>query len=74
MAGCGTKCLNTNWFLNPRNAKRKIGASRQDYNQARPYSASGYVPPEEFAAQFQEGGSTEADALMFCGRTQPICL
>jgi len=45
------ECLNENWFTDLADAREKIVAWQQDYNQARPHSALGYRTPEEFAAQ-----------------------
>ena len=45
------ECLNTNWFLSLDDAKRKIEAWREHYNESRPHTALGYVPPREFAQQ-----------------------
>lgn len=44
------ECLNANWFLNVADARRKILAWRQDYNEQRPHSALGYRTPSEYAA------------------------
>lgn len=46
------ECLNANWFENLSDARRKIEAWRQDYNQRRPHSALAYRTPEEFAKQW----------------------
>jgi putative transposase len=43
------ECLNAQWFLSLREARRIVEAWRQDYNQARPHSALGYLTPVEFA-------------------------
>jgi len=45
------ECLNTNWFLSLDDAKRKIEAWREHYNESRPHTALGYVSPREFAQQ-----------------------
>lgn len=45
------ECLNEHWFADLKEAREKIEAWRQDYNQRRPDSALGYRTPEEFAAQ-----------------------
>lgn len=44
------ECLNANWFATLADARRKIEAWREDYNQERPHSGLGYMPPREFAA------------------------
>lgn len=43
------ECLNANWFTSLSDARRKIEAWRQDYNQQRPHSSLNYLPPAEFA-------------------------
>ncbi|HEV2716788.1 MAG TPA: IS3 family transposase [Terriglobales bacterium] len=43
------ECLNANWFTSLSDARRKIEAWRQDYNQERPHSSLDYLPPAEFA-------------------------
>ncbi len=45
------ECLNVNWFANLWDARRKISAWRNEYNQRRPHSSLGYLTPAEFAAQ-----------------------
>ena len=42
------ECLNTSWFWNLWDARRKIAAWREEYNRRRPHSALGYMTPEEF--------------------------
>ena len=43
------ECLNTNWFVNLADARRKIETWRKEYNEERPHSSLGYRTPEEFA-------------------------
>ena len=45
------ECLNVSWFQNLFDARRKIAAWRQDYNEERPHSSLGYRTPREFAEQ-----------------------
>jgi putative transposase len=45
------ECLNTNWFLSLDDARRKIEAWREHYNESRPHTSLGYVPHREFAQQ-----------------------
>jgi putative transposase len=52
------ECLDRHWFVGLNDARQTIEAWRQDYNRARPHSALGYRPPEEFRRVF------EATALM----------
>ena len=42
------ECLNTSWFWNLFDARRKITAWQQDYNLERPHSSLGYRTPAEF--------------------------
>ena len=43
------ECLNVNWFTSLSDARRKIEAWRQDYNEQRPHSSLNYLPPAKFA-------------------------
>ena len=43
------ECLNAHWFLSLDDAKAKIGAWRDDYNETRPHSALVWATPAEFA-------------------------
>jgi len=43
------ECLNANWFVTLADARRKIEAWRQDYNEERPHSSLGYLAPRQFA-------------------------
>jgi putative transposase len=43
------ECLNASWFGNLWDARRKIAAWKEEYNEERPHSALGYVAPREFA-------------------------
>ena len=44
------ECLNTSWFLSLNDAKSKIEAWHTEYNTLRPHSATGNIPPAEFAS------------------------
>jgi putative transposase len=48
------RTLNANWFLSLADARRKIGAWRKDYNEQRPHSSLGYLPPCQFAQAAME--------------------
>lgn len=50
------ECLNTNWFLSLDDARCKIEAWREHYNQSRPHTSLGYVPPSVFAQQAAGNG------------------
>jgi putative transposase len=41
-------CLNMHWFLSLTDAKRTIEEWRQDYNEVRPHSSLGGLPPAEY--------------------------
>ena len=43
------ECLNENWFTNLQDAREKIEHWRSDYNEVRPHSSLGNLPPMEFA-------------------------
>ena len=46
------KCFNASWFGKPpRQARRKIGSWRREYNENRPHRALGERTPNEFACQ-----------------------
>jgi len=44
-------CLNDHYFHNLAHARAVIAEWRRDYNEARPHSAIGRIPPAEFAAR-----------------------
>jgi len=46
------ECLNTNWFVNLWEARRRIQLWRDDYNNQRPHSSLGYLTPSQFADAF----------------------
>src|SRR5882757_8777495 len=48
------ECLNTNWFLSLDDARRKIEAWREHYNESRPHTSLNYVPPSEFCSTGRE--------------------
>jgi putative transposase len=43
------ECLNASWFGNLFEARRKIAAWKEEYNEERPHSALGYLAPRAFA-------------------------
>lgn len=43
------ECLNEHWFETLSQARSTIASWRQDYNQVRPHSSLGRIPPAEFA-------------------------
>lgn len=48
------ECLNTHWFLSLEDAQEKIEQWRIDYNELRPHSSLGNVPPNEFRMKQSE--------------------
>ena len=56
------ECLSQHWFLDLEDAKRTLEAWRLDYNNHRPHSALGQMPP----AQFRGGGDFTQ------GRIEPL--
>jgi putative transposase len=47
------ECLNTSWFWNLFDARRKVAAWKNEYNRRRPHSSLGYRTPEEFAQEWK---------------------
>lgn len=45
------ECLNAHWFLSLQDAREKIEAWRKEYNEFRPHSSLGDIPPKEFAVK-----------------------
>ncbi|WP_036186300.1 IS3 family transposase, partial [Marinobacterium lacunae] len=45
------ECLNRHWFRTLDEARVEVDLWRKHYNQVRPHSALGYVPPEQYANQ-----------------------
>lgn len=43
------ECLNTNWFINLKQAREVIEDWREDYNQVRPHSSLNNLTPAEYA-------------------------
>ncbi len=54
------ECLNLHWFLSLEDAKEKIEAWRQYYNETRPHSALQWESPAHFARQALPKASSEA--------------
>ena len=54
------ECLNLHWFLSLDDAKAKIEAWRQYYNETRPHSALQWESPAHFARQALQKASSEA--------------
>ena len=45
------ECLNEHWFTSLADARSEIGRWSRDYNETRPHSSTGRIPPATFAAQ-----------------------
>jgi Integrase core domain len=45
------ECLSVSWFENLCDARRKIAAWQDEFNEKRPHSALGYQTPAQFARQ-----------------------
>jgi transposase InsO family protein len=56
MARLRAECLDAEVFYNVADAKVKLKLFRHYYNQERPHSALGYVPPAQFAQQIKSHG------------------
>lgn len=54
------ECLNLHWFLSLDDARTKIEAWRQYYNETRPHSALQWESPAHFARQALQKASSEA--------------
>jgi putative transposase len=74
------ECLNANWFENLADARRKIEAWREDYNQARPHSSLAYRTPAEFARAWtpspsliviEQSGASVKDSLRRAEAARP---
>ena len=56
--------LNEHWFESLVEARRAVVAWRQDYNQVRPHSSLGRIPPAQFAEQHRQRAGDAARSLM----------
>lgn len=48
------ECLNMHWFRSLREARFEIETWRRDYNEVRPHSSLGRIPPATFAARMAD--------------------
>ena len=48
------ECLNEQWFETLAQARQEIARWRRDYNEVRPHSAIGRIPPAQFAATHRQ--------------------
>ena len=57
------ECLNDHYFHSLAHARAVIAEWRRDYNEARPHSSLGRIPPAEFAARHRLATATEQNVL-----------
>jgi putative transposase len=58
------ECLNEHWFQTLAQARAAIATWRQDFNEVRPHSSLGRIPPARFAEQHrQRAGDAARDQL-----------
>jgi putative transposase len=50
------ECLNEHWILSLEDAQEKVDTWRENYNQDRPHSSLGNLPPAEFALRASSSG------------------
>jgi putative transposase len=48
------ECLNEHWFMSLAEARIEAARWRKDYNEVRPHSSVGRIPPSKFAAQHRQ--------------------
>jgi len=51
------ECLNEHWFLSLEDACEKVERWRRDYNENRPHSSLGNIPPDEYANRSLRAGT-----------------
>lgn len=54
------ECLNEHWFTSLAQARDVIAAWRRDYNEVRPHSSCGRIPPARFVANHRAQQATNA--------------
>lgn len=54
------ECLNEHWFTSLTQARQVISDWRRDYNEVRPHSSCGRIPPAQFAANHRSRQATNA--------------
>lgn len=63
-SSCGDECLNEHWFQTPAQARAAIATWRQNFNEVRPHSSLGRIPPARFAEQHRHrAGDAARDQL-----------
>ncbi len=66
------ECLNASWFGNLWDARRKIVAWKKKYNEERPHSSLGNVPPAVFARRIAALRPPTADSAPQCGERNVV--
>ncbi len=56
------ECLNEQWFETLPQAREEIAVWRQDYNEVRPHSSLGRIPPAAFAQKHRSGFTATSDS------------
>ncbi len=54
------ECLNDHWFTTLPQAREVIADWRRDYNEVRPHSSCGRIPPAQFAANYRHQQEVKA--------------
>jgi putative transposase len=49
------ECLNEHWFETLGQARSAIALWRTDYNEVRPHSSNGRIPPAQYAQMHRQG-------------------
>lgn len=57
------ECLNTSWFWNLFDARKKISDWKTEYNFRRPHSSLGYLTPNEYARQWNAASLSQAKSM-----------
>jgi putative transposase len=57
------ECLNTSWFWNLFDARRKISAWKTEYNSRRPHSSLGYLTPDEFTQRWKAASLSGTESM-----------
>ena len=57
------ECLNEHWFETLPQARTVITEWRRDYNEVRPHSSIGRIPPARFAAQHRQHAGDAAHPI-----------
>jgi len=65
------ECLNEHWFLTLSDAREKIESWRRAYNEQRPHSSLGNVPPAEFARRRIPSAVAALQPPEYAGVTPP---